>query len=261
MTDLLKKREIHGGQVMGSNESGNRLVNPQNSEKTYTLAQLDDYMHLSRGKFPHTPPLRIRLEARVIGNDLRGTFGFGLWNDPFSFGFGPAGVSKLLPVLPNAAWFFYASPRNYLSLRDDQPGSGFHVKTFRSPLIPSVFSLLAVSLLPFFFIRPTARFMRRFLRTFIKEDTKAIGVSIDQWHTYSLLWQENLVAFEVDGSLVFKTALSPKGKLGLVIWIDNQFFRFDPEGYLTMGYLETHSEQALEIRQLALSSLGGMIIP
>ncbi len=253
MINNLKKREIHGGEVIKSGENASRLVLPRTSDKTYALAQLDNYMHLPRIKFPHRPNIRIQLDARIIGHDIKGTFGFGLWNDPFSFGIGPAGISKFLPVMPNAAWFFYASNPNYLSLRDEQPVTCFHAKTFRSPLVPSFLSILGAPLVPFLFVRPTARCIHRLLRSVIKEDMAEINIALREWHRYSLFWQDELVVFEIDGTTFFETTLAPRGKLGLVIWIDNQFFRFDPGGHLSMGYLETHAEQILEINHIQIN--------
>lgn len=253
MINNLKKREIHGGQVIRSGENGIRLVIPQTPIKTYSLAQLDNYLHLPRKKFPHRPNMKIQLDARIIGKDIKGTFGFGLWNDPFSFGFGPAGVTKFLPVMPNAAWFFYASNPNYLSLRDDPPSSCFHAKTFTSPLIPSFLSILGAPLVPFLLFPPTARCIRRLLRSVVKEEMEAISIEIRDWHTYCLFWQADWVVFGIDGTELFKTTVSPKGKLGLVIWIDNQFFRFDSDGQLSFGYLETNSEQIMEIKNLEIN--------
>ena len=255
MNNHLQMREVHLGKVTGDPEGGYQLEIPAIDTKTYLLAQLDDYMDLSRTKFPHQPPLRLKLEARTVGCDLQGTFGFGLWNDPFSFGLGPAGMSKLLPVLPNVAWFFYGSSQNHLTLRDDQPADGFHVKTFRSPLIPSVFSLFALPMLPFIFFHPTARWIRKLLRIFIKEESQAIAIDTGQWHVFSLEWWADHVIFKIDESWIFRSTTAPKGKLGLVIWVDNQFLRFDPKGKLSMGTLKTHSPQIMEFRNIEINSL------
>lgn len=253
MINNLKKREIHGGQVVKTEDGGHRLIIPQTTDKTYKLAQLDDYMHLPRIKFPHQPDLTIQVDARIIGDDIKGTFGFGLWNDPFSFGFGPAGISKFLPVLPNVAWFFYASEPNYLSLGDNKPAVCFYAQTFKSLLIPSFISVLGAPVLPFLFFRPSARCIRKLLRSVINEKIEEIDIEIRDWHTYGLSWQDEMVVFEVDQKELLKTTLSPRGKLGLVIWIDNQYFRFDPGGHFSMGNLATSAEQVMEIRNLEIS--------
>jgi hypothetical protein len=250
----LQNRAVNGGQVLGSLEQGYRLSIPEIKTKKYCLAQVDNYMHLARPKFPYQPPLKICLEACVSNPEIKGTWGFGLWNDPFSLGFAAGGMSRLLPVLPNVAWFFYASEENYLSLRDTQPGAGFHVKSFCSPLLPSLLSVLAVPGLPFVFWLPAARLLRRLSRVIVKEDTKILAVPVDTWHTYNLVWEDAIVHFSVDEVEVFRTAVSPQGRMGLVIWIDNQYFRFDRLGKLGFGFLQTPAPEQLQVRNLMIEA-------
>lgn len=255
MADSLEKREINTGQVISLMADGYQLlINPVHQER-YCLAQLDDYMHLPRHRFPHQPPVILQLEARTSSKDaLRGTWGFGFWNDPYSLGFGAGGMSRLMPILPNAAWFFYGSEENHLTLRDDQPGAGFHVQCFRGSRLPSILSLLAVPALPFLLWRATARQLRRLARVIVKEDLKSLDISTGSWHVYSLEWQKEKVIFKVDGGLVYQTQISPQGRLGLVIWIDNQYFRFDPQGNIGFGFLKTPTQQSLLIRHINLIS-------
>jgi hypothetical protein len=256
MTIKLEKRQVQGGQVTGSFAEGYMLDLPPLPRGRYSLAQLDDYMDLPRRKFPHQKPIRVSLEARVSASELPGTWGFGLWNDPFSFVFGGGGMRRALPVLPNAAWFFYGSVENHLTLREGQPGAGLQAKTFRSPLFPSIVSLFALPALPFMFWPRLARVLRRLARTVIKEDAAALTVAIDAWHAYGLEWMENTVLFDVDGEVVLETDLSPRGRLGLVMWIDNQFFRFDPLGRIGFGVLEVPQGGWLQVRGLAVEKPG-----
>lgn len=257
MLDDLEKREANGGVVEGSLERGYQLTLPKLGTERYCLAQVDNYMHLPRGKFPHQQPLKLQLEARVSSGDLSGTWGFGLWNDPFSLGFGAGGMMRFLPVLPNAAWFFYGSKENFLSLRDNQPRAGFHAKTFRSPLLPSILSLSAVPFVPLMLWPAAARQLRKLSRVMVKEDFNLLAINVEEWHAYSLVWKEGLVLFEVDGLEVFRTGVSPRGRLGLVIWIDNQFFRFDPGGKLGFGFLKTASQFRMQLRNLTMAYEGG----
>jgi len=254
MIDQLEKREAHLGQVLGSCQDGFRLILPQSDRPRYCLAQLDDYMPLPRCKLPYQTPFSFQLEAKVSGSDLPGTWGFGLWNDPFSAGFIAGGVSRLLPVLPNAAWFFYGSEENHLSLRDDTPASGFHVKTFRSPQIPSFLSLFALPLAPFLCCPFTARTLRRLASKLIREDGRALQIDATVWHEYGLTWEDEEVNFSIDGKTIFQTPVSPRGRLGLVIWIDNQYFRFDSQGKIGFGSLKIKCEQSLSIRNIELTS-------
>lgn len=255
MGDDLHTRLAHGGRVKGSQEEGFQFSMPAVPAGQYALAQVDDYLHLPRRKFPHQPPFRLGLEARVSSLGLPGTWGFGLWNDPFSFGIGGGGMARVLPVLPNAAWFFYGSSENCLTLRDDQPGSGFHAKTYRSGRLPWLLSILAVPTLPLLLWPAAARLIRKLARYAVKEASIPLNVPVDTWHTYSLLWMEDRSVFCVDNEKVLETALSPRGRLGLVIWIDNQYFRFDPEGKIGFGFQEVAEDQWLQVRNISLSSM------
>ena len=62
-----------------------RLQNDPTTATTYSNAQIDDYQGLARRDFIWQPPLTLTVTARFShGADaLRGTAGFGFWNDPF----------------------------------------------------------------------------------------------------------------------------------------------------------------------------------
>ena len=94
-----------------------RLNLPAGDATSYRLAQLDDYAHLPRGRFPHHA-LTLSLLARTSAASLPGTWGFGFWNHPFGLSLGFGGNPFSLPALPNAVWFFGASAENYLSFKD-----------------------------------------------------------------------------------------------------------------------------------------------
>ena len=247
-------RELKGGKVLSSGKQGWQLEIPETLEGLYALAQMDDYMHLPRRRFPHQPSITLELEARLSSEDMPGTWGFGFWNDPFSFGFSPGGVSRVLPVLPNASWFFYGSDQNTLSLVEDQPTNGFHVKVYRSPRVPSIFSIMALPALPFFFWPAASKVIRKTARNLVKEDGQSLQVKATAWHTYGLVWGSDRVRFEIDHQEVFSTSVSPNGKLGLVIWIDNQYMRFGPDGKFRFGYSAMDSTQWMQIRNMKLIS-------
>lgn len=84
----------------------------------------------------------------------------------------------------------------------------------------------------------------------IAEDGIALNVDPRQWHRYRLEWREKRVSFEVDEVRVFESAVSPHPPLGLVIWIDNQFAAFTPEGKIGFGVLENPEPAWLEIKDL-----------
>jgi len=220
---------------------------PPGPKGRYRLAQLDDYSIQTRRSFPWQPPLTLSLKARVSDLDIPGTWGFGFWNDPFSLSLGFGGGSRRFPALPNAVWFFFASPQNYLSFRDDLPANGFLAATFRSPAWPPPVLALGVPALPFLIWKPTTRLFRRLASRAIQQDAARLDIDVIQWHHYSLIWQKNLVSFLVDGETIFETPIVPHSPLGFVLWIDNQYAALPPVGSLAYGTLPSESVSWLQV--------------
>lgn len=243
---------------------------PAGGASAYRFAQLDDYARLARGYFPSRPPLTVSLRARASSNTIAGTWGFGLWNDPFGLSFGFGGNPFRLPALPNSIWFFHASEENWLSFQNGQThkadplmrgasGNGFLAQTFRSPTIPSpILALLGFLSLPILLPVLTTRKTRQWLRWLagrvIRDDSVRLGVDATQWHAYRLEWSPTRSAFWVDDALVWETPLSPRPPLGLVIWIDNQFAKFTPEGEIGFGVLEGNAEW-LEVEEIVMRKM------
>ncbi len=242
-----------------------RLSIPAGPIGKYRLAQLDDYTQTQRGRFPWRVPARLSLSARTSSESIPGTWGFGLWNDPFGLSLGFGGAPWRLPALPNAAWFFGASKESHLSFRDVRASSplrsaqreivaanGFLAQTFRSPrfhplLIPAGLAL------------PFSRMAtRRFMGRVISDDGIDLRsgdqpVDTTEWHRYRIEWREERVVFEVDDARVLKSPVSPNPPLGLVIWIDNQYAAFTPEGKIGFGVLENIEPAWLEIKDIDIS--------
>jgi hypothetical protein len=251
----LKPKLNAGGRVTRTGEAAWRFEIPAGPAGSYRLAQLDDYGRLSRRSFPWGPPLSLSLRARVSSVDIQGTWGFGLWNDPFSMALA-RGVDVRLPAMPNAAWYFFASPPNYLSLQDDLPAQGFLAMTFRSARLPAILLALGAPALPFFFWPPALRFFRRLGRHFVRQESAALIVDPTDWHSYSLEWQADEVDFQVDGERALQSAAVPHGSLGLVMWVDNQYAALTPEGRLGFGTLPNERVEWLEIEGLGLRKGG-----
>lgn len=225
-------------------EKGYLMKIPAGDSSAYRFAQIDDYFGLPRRKFPHHS-LTLSMRARTSSLSLPGTWGFGLWNDPFGMSLGFGANRFRLPTLPNAAWFFGASQENYLSF-SDKPAQGLLAQSFRSPKFHA--SLISAGLaLPF-----SPKMTRRMLSKVIAEDSSALGVDVTQWHSYRLEWSEKRVVWYVDDLQVFESPVSPNPPLGLVIWIDNQYAAFTPEGKISFGVLEGN-EEWLEIEDLIMS--------
>jgi len=243
---------VSGGKVLLLN-SGNawRLEIPSGKAGTYRLAQLDDYTGLRRDIFPWQPSLELRLEARASSpKTLPGTWGFGLWNDPFSLSLGMGGGTRRFPALPNCAWFFFASPENYLSLRDDLPANGALAATFRSRHLPAPLVAAGGLTLPLLAVPILSQWLRRAARGFVQQEARSIELDASGWHTYRISWQPGGVSFLVDEESVLDTNISPVGRLGLVLWIDNQYAALPPGGSPRYGTLANPEPAWIEVRDV-----------
>ncbi|MBW8009666.1 MAG: family 16 glycosylhydrolase [Chloroflexi bacterium] len=242
-----------GGEVEKLSDDSWRLSLPPGSSGEYRLAQLDDYAGLSRKQFPWQPPVKIRLRARASAHTIPGTWGFGLWNDPISFSLGLGGGIRRLPALPNTAWFFFASPHNHLSLRDDLPAQGALAATFNSPAIPALLLGFGAPILPLLAWPPAARLLRRVGRRLMHQDAASISASLTEWHTYALDWQPGKVTFKIDDEVIYSTNIAPRHPLGVVIWLDNQYAALPPNGRLAYGTLPNDQPTWIEIEALSLT--------
>lgn len=251
----LRPLTSRGANVASRSAGVIRLTIPAGPGGIYRLAQLFDTRGLPRRDFRWQAPFKLSLKARVSHQNLPGTWGFGLWNDPFSVFLGVAGGARKLPALPNAAWFFHASPENYLSLRDDLPGNGFLTAVFSSPLTPAILLSPAALALPLLAWRPAARLARKAARRLIQEGSAVHALDETLWHAYEIEAADGEVNFRIDGALVFRTGTLPRGRLGLVIWIDNQYAAFTPEGRLGYGTQENPAPAWLEIKDLEIHTL------
>jgi len=234
---MLQARTTPGGKVQPI-LNGWRFEITEGGPAAYRLAQLDDYTLLARRRFMWREQATLHLRCRVSNSALPGTWGFGFWNDPFALSLGLQGAARRLPVLPNTCWFFHASEQNHLSFAEGQPASGFLAQAFSSPRIPSALLAPGVFASPLLLIRPLSKWLRANIAArLIREDAKRISVDVTEWHEYRLKWSPARVEYAIDDEMVFDTAASPKGPLGLVIWIDNQYAAWLPDGSLGMGAL------------------------
>lgn len=254
MTLNLKPRLAAGATVEPLSPIGWRLSIPAGPGGRYRLAQLDDYGERARRHFIWQPPVRLRVRARASQSlPVPGTWGVGLWNDPFSLALLNGAEVLRLPALPNAVWFFFASSPNHLSLYDDQPGSGNLAAVFRSWRLPTPVLAPGLPFLPLIGLPPVARWLRRVGRRLVRQAGSDLVLDPADWHEYTLEWHSEGCKFRVDQQCVLETALSPLGPLGLVIWVDNQFAAFPPSGRLRFGTLETSQPVWMEIELLELT--------
>jgi len=243
-----RRLEVGGGRVEG--EPPSRLILPPVAAG-YGNAQFDDGPDHRSGTFMRRPALRMRLRARFShpSGELLGTAGFGFWNAPF----GPAtrGLS-----LPQAAWFFFASPPSDLPLAEEVPGRGWFASTIDAgrrgalPLIPLAPAVVVLNQFAAARRRIWPRVRQRLGMSFAP-----LPVDLREWHRYELDWTTAGCSFRVDGQIAHMTAHSPRGPLSFVCWIDNQSLVLTPRGRFSWKTLPTAVTQWLEIEDLQLDPL------
>jgi hypothetical protein len=263
-TKLIARHTKTAGVEEISRQSAHYLLSiPVGKADQYRLAQLDDYTKLARRNFSLRAPITFSLAARTSSDSIPGTWGFGLWNDPFGLSLGFGGNPLRLPALPNAVWFFAASQESYLSFKDTRASSmplnnrgsaqrgiaanGFLAQSFRAPRFHPLLILAGLAL-PF-----SRRMMRQLLGKIMDEDGIRLSVDVTQWHRYKLDWRENRVSFDIDDVIAFESPVSPNPPLGAVIWIDNQYAAFTPEGKIGFGVLDNPEPAWLEIKDVEVN--------
>lgn len=224
-----------------------RLINQPTTSDVYTNAQLDDYQQLRRSAFRWRPPLTLTVRARFSHptGKLRGTAGFGFWNDPFMM----TGARR--PSLPKAIWFFYSSAPSNMQLALDVPGRGWKAAT------------IDAWRLPFFLLAPTAPLAMPLMRLpalyrrLWPIGQRAIGVSeamvhnaMTEWHTYRIEWGKQVAHFYVDEEVILNCTTPPHGPLGLVVWLDNQAMVVTPQGQFRHTVVATDAPQWMEVAEL-----------
>ncbi len=276
--------ERHGTALASSHwrrvEKGSGTLEPQNgalrfclSEATsarYSNAQIDDYQGLPRRSFAWRPPLLLTVRARFSHppavadgtpqdrSMLVGTAGFGFWNDPFLM------TEPRLPVLPRAAWFFYASPPSSMKLDLEVPGYGWKAATVDA-LRPAAVWLapLALPAVLLMNLRPLYRILWPPIQRRLNAAEAWLDVDTRQWHTYELEWGIERSRFRVaaqgEPSRQVLEAPAPYGPLGFVMWMDNQYLVATPWGRLRWGVLDVPGEQWLEVDHLAIEPHPGPV--
>ncbi|MBC7226164.1 MAG: hypothetical protein H5T61_02905 [Thermoflexales bacterium] len=221
----------------------------------YSDAQIDDYRGRPRRCFPWRPPLRMTVRARFShpAGVLRGTAGFGFWNDPFLM------TGGRVPALPRAVWFFYASPPSDMKLDLDVPGWGWKAATIDAGTPQAlVWAPLAPLLVPLMNLRALYRRLWPPIQQALRVREALIRADMTEWHLYTLEWRGRAVRFEVDGEPVLEGAPSPRGPLGFVMWMDNQYMVATPWGRLGWGLLDVPGAQWMEVEEVTFQPLPGI---
>jgi len=225
-----------------------RMELPATQQGAYADAQIDDYGQLPRSQFPWHPPLRMQVRARsslpaatiheqtTEGTFLRGTAGFGFWNYPFS-------VRGDVLMLPEAVWFFYASPPSNMALVPGVPGWGWKAQVIHSMRPGALLAIIPTAVATGWgrlskHTGPAARWLQRISGA----QEELLKVEMTEWHTYTLEWRASEATFLVDGEQVFRAPHPPVRPLGFVSWLDNQYAVATPRGVLRFGATATGPE-------------------
>ncbi|MBN2304540.1 MAG: hypothetical protein JXQ72_08695 [Anaerolineae bacterium] len=219
------------------------------SARQYSDAQITDYQGLARRDFPWRPPLRLTVRAWA-SPELKGTAGFGFWNEPF------VPVGSKLPRLPRAAWFFFASPPNNMALAKDVPGWGWKAATLDATRWP--FLLLAPFALPGFLLMRIPALYRRLWpvgQWAVGASEALLPVDVATPHTYELEWRLASVCFSVDGSTAHTAPVAPRGPLGFIAWVDNQYAVVTPQGRFKFGLVANPESQWLALDRVEICPL------
>jgi hypothetical protein len=231
------------------------LIVGENNGTGYSDAQVDDYHH--DGVLRWRPPCEMRVRARISQPllSMRGTAGFGFWNDPL----GMTKIDLSQPWwrsirLPQAVWFFFAGAPTQMKFALDGANNGWKAATLDAS------SLWAKAMLPFAPLAMLAcRWQWAYRRLWplaervLKIAEVTIPVEMEQWHDYKLRWEVDKVTFWVDDLQLMSTTRSPRGSLGFVAWVDNQFMIATPQGRFDSGLVAT-PEQRLDIENLEIMS-------
>ena len=228
-----------------------QLATATTTATAYSNAQLDDYQNLHRRDFRWQPPLTLTVRARFShsAGQLRGTAGFGFWNDPFMM------TDARHPTLPRAIWFFYSSPPSNMSLALDVPGHGWKAATIDAWRLP--FFLLAPTApiaMPLMRIRRLYRALWPLAQRAIGVSEKLIDVEMTEWHTYKIEWGVKTARFTVDETLMLACTTPPRGPLGLVIWLDNQAMVVTPWGQFRHVLVASSTPQWMEVAEVQVIS-------
>jgi hypothetical protein len=264
--------EIGRGQVTQS-PGALRLSLPSTPAGQYSDAQITDYA--GKPDFRWRPPLRLTItahfelgvpdmhgripgyaptEAREVhpelatGNgQLVGTAGFGFWNHPFVPG--ERGFR-----LPSVAWFFFSAPPSNMALADGVPGPGWKAATLDATR-PQFLALAPTAPIGILLTRIPALYRRLW-----PVGQRALGVSeglldtslLFERHTYTLDWRRDSITFAVDGAQVHRTPSAPRGPMGFIAWIDNQYAVVTPQGRFAWGLVPVAGEQTLVIDSITI---------
>jgi hypothetical protein len=239
-----------GGGALAVEGSVLRLALPETRAGGYSDAQVDDYTGVRRSRYPWRPPLRMEARARFSHEAaaLCGTAGFGFWNYPLTAAGG-------VPRLPEAVWFFAASPHSNMALVPDMAGWGWKAQIVHAQrwgaLAAGLPTLAAVARAR---LSGHEEGAARWLQRLSGAREAPLATDARAWHDYTLEWRTREARFWVDGQLALSAPRPPRGPLGFVAWIDNQYALATPRGTLRFGTL-AGAPRWLELDRLRIAEI------
>lgn len=249
-------RTTPGGGTLSVAGPALRLALPAGARAgCYSDAQIDDYDHLPPKRFPWRPPLRMVVRARAShpahplsavadgATDadgpqryLRGTAGFGFWNYPFS-------LSGAVLRLPEAVWFFAASPPSNMALVPGAPGWGWKAQVVHAQRWGAVgWGVAAAPAVLWARLTGREGLAGQLVRRVSGAAEAPLATDLSVWHEYVIEWRRERARFVVDGEEVLDVPDPPGGPLGFVAWIDNQYAVATPRGAFRFGTLASGPE-------------------
>lgn len=241
----------YGAGLLDQQDGALRCVVPPVADG-YSDAQITDYTRPRGDLFRWRPPLRLSVQAwaSAPGAELAGTAGFGFWNEPFV----PVGHARIR--LPRAVWFFFGAPPHNMALAKDVPGFGWKAATLDAGR-PLAVAMLPLAPVGFLLMRVPALYRRLWpvAQRAIGVSEAVLPVDLDAPHVYELEWQARGVTFRVDGQTVHRASTSPRGPLGFIAWMDNQYAIVTPQGRIRFGVQPVIREQWLALDEVAIEPL------
>lgn len=217
-------------------------------DDAYSNAQISDYVGR---QVKWRPPLRMTVTARAStpASQLRGTAGFGFWNHPYA-------PNERGVHLPQAVWFFFSSPPSDMRLAKGVPGPGWKAATFDATRWPFM-ALLPTAPIGLLLMRIPALYNRLWpIGQWATGVSEALldGDLLAKSHTYTLDWRRDSVTFSVDGQIVHEANTAPRGPLGFIAWMDNQYAIVTPQGRFGFGLVSIEREQSLVLGRISVMS-------
>jgi hypothetical protein len=142
-----------------------------------------------------------------------------------------------------------------MKLALDVPGYGWKAATIDA-LHPLALMLVPIALPAALLmnLRPLYRALWPPLQRALNIHEYPTNVPMTDWHTYVIEWGLEHAAFFINGKPVLENTPSPRGPLGFVMWLDNQYMIVKPWGRFGWGLLETSGCQWLEVDGLLIEA-------